>query len=227
MDIREKFSELSTPKKIAVVGGAGLVGFFLIRKLLGGASSGGSTVSASDYTQSLGSLGGSSSDEAGASGLQSQIDSLYNAIDQLTTAVSDTQSTTAEAIQTLTTTTETAQNETSFSSALMSTPSIYSDTLDDASQYKSVLSNLTEAVSGGDITSDQAAKASTYLAGYGNNGAAVPGATYSTLEQIKADANLKAAEIARTTTVIQNRTAAGMDTTNQTAWLNMLNGKTA
>lgn len=224
MDIREKFAELSTPKKVLIVGGIGLVGIMAIRRALGGASSSSSTVSPEGYTQSLGNVGGSGSsgDVQTATNQQTQLDDLYNKIDILTEALTNTQTTTTEAIAQIQTTATTAQNESAFNTALMSTPSIYADSLDDSTQYRDVLSNLASGVSGGKITTDQAASAAKYLAGYGNNGVAQPGATYKTLAEIKADPKLLESELARTKAVIANRTEAGLDTNNGTAWLKML-----
>lgn len=226
MDIREKFAELSTPKKILIVGGGAVVGLMLIRRTLAGSS--GASVSAADYTQSLGTVGGSAS--GGSSGgdtaidveQQTQINQLYDAIDDLTRSFSDTQTTTAEALTMLTRTSVDAQNEASFTTALISTPSIYADQIDDATQYRNVLDNLSTALAGGQIQSSQAATAAQYLAGYGNEGKAAPGVTYTPTETIKADPKLLESEIARTNAVIANRKAAGMDTAKGELWLEIL-----
>lgn len=112
------------------------------------------------------------------------------------------------------------QTESSFDSALAGLGSIYTDKDDDAAQFNSILENVVSAKSSGDLTSSQAGKVVSTVAGLGNNGVNYnPTKAAQTLTDIKNDASLKASELTRTNEVIKNRQAAGLDTTAQKNYL--------
>lgn len=232
MDIKEKFKALPTPKKVIVIGGALVVLLFVFRKLAGAGSSSPASISSEDYSQKLGSIGSSDGGGSGTStgggnyASAEEVSYISGQLDALTEALGNTQTQTAEALQTVQDNVTASQNENNFLSALVELPSIYSDTLDDSKQFQNSLTSIQQAVSGGTLTQNQGNTAVSFIAGLGNNGVAQPGGVSVKAGNVLNDAALQASEIARTNAVIANREAAGLDTTNQKTWLGWISGQT-
>ena len=224
LEIAEKFNGLSTPKKVFVIGGAGIGLYFLYKNLNRG---GGSVVSAAQYTGDLsqglasGSSGGSGG-TATTSGTSADYTTVTDQLTDISSQFNDYKTNTDSVLNTLTDTVTAAENENAFLTALTETPSIYADNVDDAQQFNKIVSGINSSVSSGTFTSAQGAKATSYIAGLGNNGIKSDGTAQTANVTIGMNSSTVNSELARANAVLQNRTAAGLDTSAQTFYINQL-----
>lgn len=226
---KDKFSAMPTPIKIFVILGGGLALYFLFFRRAAGTAA---TTSAAGYDSLLGNIGGGSSGSGGSSDggqalynenekLMNENIGLANQLNEYVKSFNDYAAKSEGILSQAQRTAETAQNEAALLSAAAST-NIYIDRDVDKDQYNTILSNIKGLVTAGTVNQSAADKAAKIVAGLGNEGKIREGATgYDPLPTTKAEIE---SEVTRAKNVIENRKAAGLDTTLQENYLKAIGG---